>query len=289
MLPEVARSIQYAHHDLGSRYSAEGFYGIIKLERYRRDYQMAVHELARRIVDVAHETQVSSEPPADYFSLESAFGSADSLGTATEMMNIAVVALDTSTLPDGRTGEYYGNTARTWNPYRPEASLPLADYAAELTTCFGCQSAVGTFDEHIARRAASGELMSPCLCLIDPWTTVSPAHQEKLQRLDALDQSWVSVLVPWNCRDAQMTAAEEDLRQGLSLSLSRKLASVPERCRLAATGIPSLREFSELLPQMAAIMLKRFRKDAPSYPPPGPVIERGRLRQADPADSGGLS
>jgi hypothetical protein len=29
-------------------------------------------------------------------------------------------------------------------------------------------------------------------------------------------------------------------------------------------------------------MLKRFRKAAPAHPPPGPVIERPRLRRADP-------
>jgi len=55
-LPSVAQSIQYHHADLGTRYSAEGFYGIMKLQQYRSDYQRSVHRLAQRIVDVADET-----------------------------------------------------------------------------------------------------------------------------------------------------------------------------------------------------------------------------------------
>jgi hypothetical protein len=96
------------------------------------------------------------------------------------------------------------------------------------------------------------------------------------------------MLLPWNSQDTELTAAEQDLRQKLSLSLSRKLAGVPERCRMAATGVPTLREFSELLPRMAMIMLKRFRKDknVPAYPPKGHV-ERPRLRRAEPEDPGG--
>jgi hypothetical protein len=80
----------------------------------------------------------------------------------------------------------------------------------------------------------------------------------------------------------------EDLAQA-SKSLRRKLAGVPYRCWMAATGIPTLQDFGELLPQMTAIMLKRFRKDegVPTYPPEGPPTERPRLRRADPEDAGG--
>jgi len=58
---------------------------------------------------------------------------------------------------------------------------------------------------------------------------------------------------------------------------------------MAATGIPTLEDFGELLPQMTAIMLKRFRKDegVPTYPPAGSPRERPRLRMADPQESGG--
>ena len=57
--------------------------------------------------------------------------------------------------------------------------------------------------------------------------------------LDELEQPWVSVLVPWSSQDYELTAAEHYLRRSLSRSLGRKLGSVPHRCRMAATGIPT--------------------------------------------------
>ena len=54
---------------------------------------------------------------------------------------------------------------------------------------------------------------------------------------------------------------------------------------MAATGIPTLQEFGDLLAQMTMIMVKRFRQNAPAYPPAGPPIARPRLRMADPEES----
>jgi FxsC-like protein len=287
-MPEVAKSVRYGRPDLSPRYGAEGFYGLMKLKRYQEDYEMAVYQLARRIVQVANETKISSELPTEYHSLQSAFGRGGGLGAETGQLQITVLSLDTSTLPVGRTGDYYGSTPRMWSPYRPDYQQPLAEYAADLTEYLGFRPAVGTFDEHTADWAAHRQLIPPSLCLVDPWAVVSPAYQKRLRRLDQLEQPWVSVLVPWNSQDAEMAVAEQGLRHGLSLSLRRQLESVPHRCRMAATGIPTLQDFSELLPEMAMIMQKRFRKEAPAYPPKGPSIARPRLRAADPEDSGAV-
>jgi hypothetical protein len=94
------------------------------------------------------------------------------------------------------------------------------------------------------------------------------------------------VLIPWNSKDRDLSAAGQDLRSKLQEHLGRKLASVPRRCEMAANGIPTLQDFGQILPEMTLTMLKRFRKAAPAHPPPGPVIERPRLRRADPEDSG---
>ncbi len=288
-LPPVAKSINYDHDDLGRRYRTDGFYGLIKLKRFRKDYELAVYQLARRIVRVAEEVNLDIAEPADYHSLECAFGSSDGSVADGSELQITVLALDTTRLPQGRNKDYYGRTPGRWSPYRPDYSQPLAEYAGELATCFGCRPAIGTFDEHNAEWAVNGRPIPPGLCLVDAWATVSPEDQEKLRRFDELDQPWISVLVPWNTQDADMTAAERDLRRGLRQSLGQKLDGVPRRCEMAARGIPSLAEFGELMPRMATIMLKRFRKskDVPTYPPEGPAEKRPRLRRADSADFGG--
>jgi FxsC-like protein len=278
-LPPATKGLLYAHPDFGRHYAEEGFYGIMKLARYRREYQEAVYRFAQLIVNRAEQVSLGPVPPADYASLGSSFGGPGlQLGAG---MQITVLALDTATLPTGRSGDYYGNTPGKWRPYRPDYPQPLAEYTVALAQCLGYEPTVGTFDEHNHEWLANGQPVPPGLCLVDPWAALSAAHRERLRRLEGLDP-WVSVLVPWNSQDAELAAAERAIRQGLRRSLPGKLQSVPRGCQLAATGIPTLPEFGELLPEMAMTMLKRYRKDpsVPTYPPAGPPTERPRLRGA---------
>jgi FxsC-like protein len=293
-LPHVAQSVQFDHKFLGERYCTEGFYGIMKLQNYRADYQRAVHRLAERIIVIGDESLAPADEPAlhqtarsDFESLPSAFGPASASRTAGGQLQIAVLAHDISTLPPGRARDYYGATPHTWSPYRPDYPQPVADYATELAKkCLDCKPLVGTFEDGMAASAGNRHQQPPCLCLVDAWVSLSAHHQEQLKRLDQVRESWVSVLVPWNSQDRGMREARDDLRANLQQHLGRKLASVPRRCQMAANGIPTLQDFGQLLPEMTMIMLKRFRKEAVAHPPAGPIFERPRLRRAEPQDSG---
>jgi FxsC-like protein len=292
-IPEVAKSFQYDHADLGERYQAEGFYGIMKLRNYRGDYQRAVHRLAERIIEIGDESvahadnDVQTMERKDFESLPSAFGPASARRTASGKLQITVLAHDTSTLPCGRASDYYGETPHTWSPYHPNYSRPLADYALDLTR--KCLDYEPLLDAFVDGRPPWGgnEQMLPGLFLIDAWVSLSDSYHERLSLLNQISEPWVSVLVPWNSQDTGMSASEKDLRQRLQQHLGRKLESVPRRCRMAAEGIPTLQDFIQLLPDMAMIMLKRYQKYAPAHPPKGPAIERPRLRRADPEDLGG--
>ena len=293
-LPYVAQSVQFDHKFLGERYCTEGFYGIMKLQNYRADYQRAVHRLAERIIAIgdesvpfADETVAQHATSGDFDSLPSAFGPASARRTADGRLQIAVLVHDTSTLPPGRSPDYYGDRPHTWSPYRPDYPQPLADYAQELAKkCLDFKPLVGAFDDDATNWTSAERPAPPSLCLVDPWVSLSAKHQEQLNRLDRLQESWVSVLVPWNSQDAGTNEARDDLLAGLQQHLGHKLASVPRRCQMAASGIPTLQDFGQLLPEMTMIMLKRFRKEATAHPPAGPVIERPRLRRADPNDPG---
>jgi FxsC-like protein len=293
-LPNVAQAVQFDHNFLGERYCAEGFYGIMKLQNYRADYHRAVHRLAERIIVIGDESATHADDtaahqiaPSDFDSLPSAFGPASARRTADGQLQITILAHDTSSLPPGRAPDYYGATPHTWSPYRPDYPQPVADYAQELAKkCLDCNPHVGTFDEDMPKWNGNGDPPPPCLCLVDAWVSLSPKHQEQLNRLDQVTEPWVSILVPWNSQDLGMRTARDDLRANLRQHLGRKLAGVPRRCQMAANGIPTLQDFGQLLPEMTMIMLKRFRKEATAHPPAGPVVERPRLRRADPRESG---
>jgi FxsC-like protein len=293
-IPDIAQSFQYDHADLGERYSTEGFYGIMKLRNYRADYQRAVHRLAERIVEIGDQgvayadDNVQDMEQKDFESLQSAFGPASARRTTNGQLQITVLAHDISTLPPGRASDYYGETPHSWSPYRPNYPQPVADYALELAKkCLDCEPLVEAFENGTSDQVGNGQPLSPSLCLVDAWVSLSNAHHERLRFLNQINESWVSVLVPWNNQDNGMSAAENDLREKLHLHLGRKLSGVPRRCQMAANGIPTLQDFGQLLPEMTMIMLKRFRKGAPAHPPGGPVIERPRLRRTDSEGSGG--
>ena len=293
-IPEVAQSFQYDHADLGARYCAEGFYGIMKLQNYRRDYQRAVHRLAERIIEIGDQSVAHADDDLqnfdrkDFESLASAFGPTSAKRTTDGQLQITVLAHTTSSLPPGRVGDYYGETPYGWSPYHPTYSQPLANYAVELAKkCLDCEPLFEAFDED--RPNAAGERqMPPSLCLVDAWVSRSDSYQGRLRALNQNSEPWVSVLVPWNHQDPGTREAGDSLRDSLRQQLGDKLDSVPRRCRMAADGIPTLRDFSELLPEMTMTMLKRYRKYAPARPPEGEPIRRPRLRQAGPEDFGGF-
>jgi FxsC-like protein len=293
-LPPVAQSVQFDHRMLGERYYAEGFYGIMKLQNYRVDYHRAVHRLAERIIAVADESaaladdsSLRSVTTSDFESLPSAFGPGSARRTVDPQVQIAVLAHDTSALPAGISPDQYGATPQAWSPYRPDYTTPIVAYAQALArNCLDCTPLVATFGDDAGTWASNGQQVPPTLCLVDPWVSISDKHAEQLRKLNEIKDPWVSVLIPWSHRDRQLHEAYDVLRTRLAERLGNKLASVPRRCAMAASGIPTMEDFAQLLPEMTMLMFKRFRKGAIAHPPSGPIIERPRLFRPDSDDLG---
>jgi len=275
-LPEAARSIQFDHSAFGDRYSVDGFYGVIRLSRYRSEYEEAVYQLARRIVEVAHRTRIAPATPVDYESLESAFGLQDRY-QRDRRLRVTVVAPHATDLPEGRTDFYYGPTPREWNPYRPDSVRPIAEHAAALAKDLGYRPEVDSFDESVSDLLADEPPTCPGLLLVDAWATTDPGRQESLRQLDELGKPWVSVMVPWNRQDRETAEADNKLKHSLDASLRRKLADGRITSRTSVGGLPSLEEFGMALPAMVSAATRQYLKRAHAYPPDGPVIERPRL------------
>jgi FxsC-like protein len=293
-LPEAARSIQFDHRSLGERYCAEGFWGIMKVNRYRDDYRIAVMRLAQRIVQVAHQTMLGQDSPADYLSLTSAFDDLASRGqqrqpdTARQgarRLHIMIAAPRSGHLPGSRReSAYYGASACEWNPYYPQSRAPLADYAADLARRLGYQPAVVAFDEQPSPGAAPLDL-APALFLVDPWAAAANSQATRLRAFDRRAERWINVLMPWNRADGETMAAEPTLRPRLARTLSNMLSRTPPQYRQAANDIPTQDAFADIMPPMARVADNRFLRDAPAYPPPGPAIPRPTLSGPNPSNT----
>jgi FxsC-like protein len=199
-------------------------------------------------------------------------------------MRITIVAPEASTLPNGRGDYHYGRSVRDWNPYRPESVRSLADHAADLVRSLGYQPDVGDLDEHLDALLGTEQPSGPCVLLVDAWATMQAECRERLRRIDDRREPWVQIVLPWNRKDTEIITAEPALRQSLESALKAKLAAGRVDSRIAVSGVPSLGDFSMVLPMVVRVAARQFLRHAQAYPPEGPVIQKPRLTgpSADP-------
>jgi FxsC-like protein len=283
-LPEATTAVQYNSSDFGPLYAEHGFYGIMKVSRWREAYEEAVYLLARRIVDAAEASPLESGDLGQYESLPSAFGGYGSRGPGDKILRVTIVAPSRDELPVGRDASYYGQDVSEWNPYRQDSVRALADHAAELARSLSYTPDVGDLYRHEAELLGAEPPSGPEVLLIDPWAVLQPECREMLRSLDSVDKPWVQVVVVWNQKDAQMRAEAPQIRSALDAALPRKLKEGRATSALAVRGVPSLEDFGMVLPTVIAAAGRHYLRSASARLPqqvaddPRPP-EQGRLSE----------
>ncbi|MDJ0343133.1 TIR-like protein FxsC [Streptomyces sp. H10-C2] len=272
-LPGAAERLQFNHRDFGVPYVTEGLYGLIKLRIFREDYERAVYELAKRIVSVAQSGGVEPGPAVDYRKVPSAFGTP----RGARNLRVTVAAATRDRPPEGRSTDYYGESALDWNPFHPSSARPLASFAADLAHSLDYQATLVSFDEEPDRQDDKTAPTGPEILLLDRWALSDPKRRERLGRLDASPQPWVSVMVPWNRDDPESHAAEDALTAAVDETMPFKMDQGRTACRSAVSGIHSLQAFSGILPQVVELAAAQYLKHAQAFPPTGRRPERFRL------------
>ena len=95
---------------------------------------------------------------------------------------------------------------------------PLAEHAVVLARRDGFRPEIGDLYEQAddLMRDAGPVPGAAAVLLIDPWAVLQSHCRQVLARLDELDKPWVQVVVVWNRKDAEMAAAEGELRRALA-------------------------------------------------------------------------
>jgi FxsC-like protein len=262
--PDATRSVQFKPSDFGPLYAEHGFYGIMKVSRWRDAYEEAVYLLARRIVDAAEVSPVEPEIPGQYEALPAAFGGDGGTNPGDKLLRVTVVAPRRDELPRGRDPAYYGRDALEWNPYRQNSVRSLADHAADLARSLSYTPDVGDLYQHEAELLGGESPSGPEVLLIDPWAAMQSECQEMLRRLDAMDKPWVQVVVVWNQQDTQMHEDANQIRVALDAALPRKLREGRATSALAVRGVPSLEDFGTVLPTVIAAAGRHYLRSAPA-------------------------
>ena len=259
LVPDVARSIP--GDDAGVQaYTEHGFYGIIKLSRYRDSYAAALTHLAGKIVAAAARSPVAAGPVVDYPSLESAFGAASRGMPGGHPLHITIAAPSLTDLPQGRDRSYYGPAVLDWAPYWPGSPRAVAAYVSDLARALGYQPLVGDLLGRGAALLSGNRPSAPELLIVDPWAALQDPSREILRQLDAADTPWVQVAVPWNPQDAETTTVETKLRITLEETLPRKLAEGRATSALAVWGIPTIEDFTQVVPPLITTTVRQYHR-----------------------------
>ncbi|RPE38405.1 FxsC-like protein [Streptomyces sp. Ag109_O5-1] len=271
-LPETVRDMQYTHPDLGNRYRTFGLYGLIKVNSFRADYQRAVLQLARRIVEVGESIAVE---PGDGTHLESAhdaFASPRAVrSTASRTLRISVAAGSQDRLPEGRSPDCYGSSPLAWNPYHPESDQPLVRTAEAVAGRLDYRPVVQEFD-HDSEPADGPEIL-----LLDRWVLRDPGHRERLKVFDADSTRPTGLVVPWNEADPDSHGVQHELAAEVESAMPLRTSRQRLAGRSAALGIPDHRTFNQLLPEVVTWASKEYLRTAAAHPPSGTGTERFRV------------
>ncbi|MFF5446568.1 TIR-like protein FxsC [Streptomyces sp. NPDC012888] len=274
-LPGPAERLQFNHNTFGDRYVTDGLYGLIKLRGYAEEYERAVYELAKRIVRVAESVRLDSSRPLDYRVVPSAFGSP---GGSARSLQVTVAAATRHDLPEGRSPEYYGETALDWNPYHPASRRPVAYVAEELVRNLNYRTTVASFDDEAGHFDSKQPPTRPEILIVDRWAVTDEHRRQRLAAFDQEPRPWVSVVVPWNRYDHQSRAKENELVHTLEDTMPVKMGQGRAACRAAANGVPNLEALGQILPQVVEAAAQQYLRHAQVYPPAGGAhTERPRL------------
>ncbi|MER6084502.1 TIR-like protein FxsC [Streptomyces sp. NPDC001833] len=273
-LPDSVRHIHVEGALWGRRYLSTGIYGLIKLSRLRDEYDETVFGLAERIVQAAREAPLPPGRPREYETTPSAFRPR---GTDPRHIRLTVAAPTEDSVPEHRDARPYGDDAPDWNPYPTESTRALSAHAGELIRSLDHQVTVAAFDDE----NPAGE-RQPGILLVDQWALSDEECRSRLRTFDAHARPWVSVIVPRSRADLQNHG--QDGRR-LAEELEQVLPTLLERARrggtaIAVDGVPTLKSFTRVLPEVVAYATRQFLKNAEVRLPPGPHVPRPRL--ADP-------
>ncbi|MFD9334894.1 TIR-like protein FxsC [Streptomyces sp. NPDC060028] len=273
-LPGPAERLQFNHNTFGERYVTDGLYGLIKLRGYAEQYERAVYELAKRIVRVAETVRLDPVRPVDYRVVPSAFGTPSS---AARTLHVTVAAASRHDLPEGRSPEYYGDSALEWNPYHPVAQRPIAYVAEDLVRNLNYQTTMGSFDDEAGHFDSKQPPTRPEILIVDRWAVEDEQRRQRLAAFDQAPRPWINVVVPWNRYDHQSRAKESELADRLEETMPVKMSQGRAACRAAANGVANMETLGQILPQVVEAAAQQFLRHAQVYPPAGTATERRRL------------
>ena len=274
VLPSAVDRTQLIPPGFPKAYEDEGFYGLMKIKRYRGAYEESVWRMAQTIQRVGEEINLASCPAMTMDSIRNAFADHKARNIA-HQIRVTIAAYAATSTSTGRRSRpirarsnyYYGHTMREWMPYRSTDNTTLiARYAASVISELGHSAVLDPLDDRDDRTVAPQS--SPSVMLVDPW---APGVPEIADHLRVIDGDPIHVVVPWNKDDNETARETPQLQARLHGTLPHSLS-----LKGSAPRVPTLEAFRAALPKAVNEAIAKHFRTAPAYPPArsGPTADQ---------------
>jgi len=136
-----------------------------------------------------------------------------------KFVRYVVVAAEPTEFTQGarRTVFYLPNGGVQWKPYFPDPERTLMSIAQETSAALDILSDELPFDINLPVEIRKVEAVdSMVVMFVDAWTAELPKYGDVLRNFDENKYLNCSIFVPWNQKDPETTAREDDLRNLLA-------------------------------------------------------------------------
>jgi FxsC-like protein len=228
-LPEVIRNFQRTHASLGDVYAEKGLLTLVKLKKFRDEYNEFLSSFAAMMMDAVAAAEL---PPAagrvdvDMESTPDAFNSAPArissqvpVESAADHVLLVIAAGAESDLKEKGRHEVsaYGSSWRQWRPFAGSCAETAVVAAQMAVGRLSLSSEPAQFDDAMVARleeiwqlekSAKGR---PFVILLDPWSIDVPPYKSSMQWFDGYRFRSGAVLQVWP-GDIETKERTSDLR-----------------------------------------------------------------------------
>jgi FxsC-like protein len=237
-LPAAISSLQYSHDDFPALYAKEGLQYLMRLNRFKDDYEQFVLRLAQKLVDAGRASPLPEltelRPLTD---VPSAFNRATLTVVPSQpeaddpnKVCFVFVVARRSELAGLRTSldGYYHEAGWHWRPYHPDTDDTVGLLAQEIACRLKLRYVELDLDENLPDRLRDLErAKEPVIFLADAWSVRLERYAGPMRKYDESTLANCAVLVPWNCADSDTKAELETLKVAVQRAFPRKFLLRP--------------------------------------------------------------
>lgn len=268
LLPTCTSDIQYAHDEFGKQYAVEGLEFIMRLQKFRDEYQEFLIRFATRLIAVAeeHTLPILAEcPPLK--TVHSAFhapmpapqivvmpNGAQSKeddepkleNTGPGVVHFAFVAGSSRELHQVRTRleAYAERGGRYWKPYVPDVNKQAGFITQQALTDMELQQEVLPFSQKLLDQileAEEGESNVITLIVVDPWSLLLDNYRRQLNKYDKANLVRCAILVVWNEQEQEPGIPPDDVELKVKQTFLTTLVNKNIYLRVNVSSEPNLR------------------------------------------------